>query len=248
MQIEILADDEALARRAADLVAETLAQKPDASLMFPTGNTPVKLFRELVRRVQNNEIDFSQTKILELDDYFGIGLDDERNLYHWLKRELIDPAGIDPSRVTRFYTDATDAEAEVMRMASVVKEQGIDLLFLGLGPNGHLGFNEPGTCFDASVQIVDLTPESIVSNAKYFGDDQDKVPRQGITFGIKSLMQAKEVVLLVSGAHKADILSEVMAAGVQESPEIPAVFLHGHPQARVLADEAAASNLGANPQ
>lgn len=248
MQIEILTDDEALSRRAADLVAETLARKSNASLMFPTGNTPVKLFRELVRRVQNQEIDFSQARILELDDYFGITQDDPRNLYHWLERELIIPAGIDPSRVTRFQTDAPDAEAEVQRMKSIVDAQGIDLLFLGLGPNGHLGFNEPGTHFDASVQIVDLTPESIVSNARYWGDDPDQVPRQGITFGIKALMQAQEVVLLVSGAHKAVILAEVMASKSQETPEVPAVFLHGHSNARVLADEAAASKLEAKPQ
>jgi glucosamine-6-phosphate deaminase len=243
MQIEILADDVALAVRAADLVSETLAQKPDASLIFPTGNTPLPLFRELVRRVQNGDIDMSRARIIELDDYFGIAQDDSRNLYHWLERELIVPAGINPTSVVRFQTDAPDADAEVKRMKAVVESQGIDLLFLGLGPNGHLGFNEPGTRFDASVQIVDLTPESITSNARYWGDDPDQVPRQGITFGIKALLQAKKVVLLVSGEHKADILSEVMASESQEAPEIPAVFLHRHPNALALADQAAASKL-----
>jgi glucosamine-6-phosphate deaminase len=248
MQIEILADETALSRRAADLVAETLAHKPDATLTFPTGNTPLALFRELVRRAKNNDIDFRQVRIIELDDYFGIAQDDPRNLYNWLERELLLPAGIKAAQVTRFQTDVTDVDAEIRRMESTVALQGIDLLFLGLGPNGHLGFNEPGTRFDTTIQVIDLTPESIASNANYWGGE-DRVPRQGITLGLKSLMQAKQVVLLVSGERKADILAQLMSLdATQITTELPASILYRHPNARVLADEAAASKLGSNPQ
>lgn len=237
MEIEILENEAALNERAADIIAETLRKKPDACLVFPVGATPLGLFRVLVQRVQASEMSFSQARLIELDDYYGIALDDPRNLYNWFERELMIPAGIQPAQVTRFQTDTADPSAEVARMEAVVQAQGIDLAVLGIGMNGHLGFNEPGTAFDAPTHMADLTQESILSNAGYWGGE-DRVPRQAMTLGLGTLMQAEQIVLMVNGQRKADILSQVMAS--DPTPVLPATVLKNHANARVLSDAAAA--------
>ncbi len=238
MEIEILESEAALNERIADIVAETLRDKPDASLVFPLGATPLGMFRVVVRRVQAGEMDLSRVRFIELDDYLGIALDDARNLYNWFERELMIPAGIQPAQVVRFNTDTSDPAAEAARVEAIAQAQGIDLAILGIGMNGHLGFNEPGTAFDSPTQVIDLTPESVASNAPYWGGE-DRVPRRALTLGLGTLMQAKVVVLMVNGQRKADILAQVMAS--EPTPALPATVLKNHPNARVLADAAAAA-------
>src|SRR5690606_20860124 len=138
-------------------------------------------------------------------------LDDPRNLYNWFERELMMPAGIRPAQVTRFQTDTSDPSAETARVEAVAQAQGIDLAILGIGMNGHLGLNGPGTAFDAPTHMADLTQASILSNASYWGGE-DRVPRQAMTLGLGTLMQAEQIVLMVNGQRKADILSQVLVS------------------------------------
>ena len=165
-------DENELGKTAARLVCDAIHQKETSTLVFPTGNTPLGMFKELVSLYQSGKVSFRKSKLIELDEYYGIRKDDERNLFAWLDRELLQQVDYLSENIHRFDSDAADPQSEARRMAEVVNDSGgIDLLVLGLGLNGHGGFNEPGTRVDSPTRLVDLTPESIMSSANYWGDE-----------------------------------------------------------------------------
>lgn len=235
----IVADDyDDLSRRAADIILAQLLEKPSSLLVFPTGNTPRGLFRELIARGRAKRIDVSQVRFVVLDEYAGLEQGDRRSLTTWLKRELLVPLGIGDDRLLQF-DPVGHARQECDRMeAAIAAWGGLDLALVGLGPNGHLGMNEPGTPFGEPCAHVELTPETIRSNAVYWGSETD-VPRTGFTLGLGTLSKAQKFVLLVSGARKADILARVLASPA--TPELPATVIHRHSTATVIADSAALS-------
>lgn len=236
----IVADDYAdLSRKAADAVARQIQSKPSSLLVLPTGNTPLGLFRDLIGLARLG-LDVSAIRFAVLDDYAGIKSDDRRSLTAWLGRELLLPLGIGAHRLLAFET-LGDAALEGPRMDAAIKAAGgIDLAVLGLGPNGHLGMNEPGTPFDQPSFHAVLTPATIRSNAVYWGSEAD-VPRAGFTLGLGTLGAAQSLLLLVSGAHKAEILAHVIK---DRDSELPAALVHRHPRATIIADQAA---YGSNP-
>ena len=218
----------------ADLVARTLAERPAATLLVATGNTPMGMYQELARRRADGLLDASQARVFQLDEYVGVPEDDVRSLYGWTRRSFVDPLGIPLEQVTRLMADGGDLQASCHAYDErVVAAGGIDLAILGLGPNGHLGFNEPPCAADAPTRLIELTPESVVSNAVYWGGE-DQVPRQALTAGMNVIMQARHIVLVVSGAHKQDILARTMHGPV--TPDIPSSFLQLAPNVTILAD------------
>ncbi len=238
MEINIVADYPQLSQTAARMVADALQQNPQMVLVVPTGNTPLGMFEALAALAEKGEVDFSQCKLVELDDYYGIPMDDERNLYQWMEDIFIRKVGIAPENVLRFNTEAADPDAEAVRMeAGLAAWGGIDLLVLGLGPNGHVGFNEPGSSFDSPTRVMELTPESIESNARYWGG-KDAVPPKGMTLGMKTLGQARNTVLIVSGEHKSEILYRFLTETI--TPQMPASMLKKMANVTVLADKDAA--------
>lgn len=236
MKLVVADDYDDLSRRTADLVAAQLVARPASTFVFPTGNTPRAMFRALIGRVAADRIDVSRVRFVVLDEYAGIAPDDRRSLTAWLQRELLAPLGIGDDRLLRF--DACgDPPGECARMdAAIARAGGIDLAILGLGPNGHLGMNEPGTSFDQPCAFVELTPETIRSNSVYWGSEAD-VPRTGFTLGLATLLAARSLVLMVSGSHKADILASVLASPA--SIDLPATIIHRHPCSTVIADRSA---------
>jgi glucosamine-6-phosphate deaminase len=218
----------------ADLVAKTLAERPAATLLVATGNTPMGMYQELARRHAAGLLDASQAQAFQLDEYVGVPEDDVRSLYGWMRRSFVDPLGIPLERVTRLMADGVDLQGSCQAFDErVAAADGIDLAILGLGPNGHLGFNEPPCAADAPTRLIDLTPESVVSNAVYWGG-QDQVPRQALTAGMNVIMEARHIVLVVSGAHKQDILARTMHGPV--TPEVPSSFLQLAPKVTIVAD------------
>jgi glucosamine-6-phosphate deaminase len=218
----------------ADMVMAQVKAKPDSLLVLPTGNTPIGLFRELAAR--RDEADFRRTRFVTLDEYAGIANDDPRRLFSWLARELFEPLGITRDRVSTFDPTAVpEDEAERIEHA-IADAGGIDLAVLGLGPNGHLGFNEPGSAADSRARLVELAPASIVSNAAYWGSEA-AVPHQAFTLGLGTLLEARQCTLIVSGAAKAQILERALAGPI--GPVVPASLLRNHPRAVVIADRAA---------
>lgn len=232
---------EDLGSTAARLVCEYLAEFPTAVLVFPTGNTPLGMYERLVEHYHAGRVDFSRAVLIELDDYFGITANDPRCLYAWLERVFLSRVNFAGERVFRFDTAAPDPQREAQRMADVtVRLGGIGLSVLGLGPNGHIGFNEPGTKPDSPTRVVKLTRASIKSNSEYWGAGTE-VPANGITLGMDLLLAAQKTILLVSGKHKAQILKQLLLG--EETPELPASFLMRNRALTIIADKAATSLL-----
>ena len=177
---------------------------------------------------------------MQLDEYFGIGDDDQRSLFAWLQRGFLAPLRVDERAVLRLHGDAADASAECARFdAAVERAGGIKVAVLGLGPNGHLGFNEPPSPADASSRVVALTPESLRSNARYWGGSP--VPTSALTAGLSLILHAEIVILLVQGAHKRGVLERTF--GGPETDDVPASHLRRSARLVIVADRAAAGDL-----
>jgi glucosamine-6-phosphate deaminase len=231
----IIADTyEQLSRLGADIVARTLADRPDASMLVATGNTPMGIYEELARRHREGSLDATRARVFQLDEYVGLGEDDFRSLYGWTRRSFVEPLGIPPGQVTRLEADTGDPQTACQAYeATVDAAGGIDLAIMGLGPNGHLGFNEPPSGADAPTRIIDLAEESVESNAQYWGG-RDQVPRQAMTAGMNVILAARHIVLVVSGIHKRSILERTISG--EATPDVPASWLQRADNVTILAD------------
>ena len=239
MKIEAHQDYDDLSRRTAEIVISQIRAKPSSLCVFPTGETPRGLFRELVDAHRAGAADFSHVRFVTLDEYAGIARDDRRRLSLWLGRELLQPLGVSEDRVHAFDPATSDPAAESARIERVIAEDGgIDLAIVGLGPNGHVGFNEPGSEFDSRARLMALAPESIRSNAAYWGTEAE-VPRFAFTLGLGTLLDSRTLVLIASGSRKASILSRVVQGPVTSA--VPATVLRLHPKGTILADRDALS-------
>jgi glucosamine-6-phosphate deaminase len=230
------ADDAAdLALRAAALIAGAIRARPDCKVLVATGNSPMATYAELAAMHGRGELDTSRVRPFQLDEYLELGRDDPRSLVGWMKRSFTQPLAIDDDRVT-WLDVAGDPEEGCARYDREVRAAGgFDLAILGLGPNAHLGFNEPPSPADAPTRVVDLTPESLVSNAAYWG--AGGVPARAATAGMDLILASREVVLLVSGAHKRGILERTLAGEI--SPDCPGSLLRLRDGVTVVADRAA---------
>ncbi len=223
--LNIQPDAGGLAQAAADLISEQVKVNPSLSILVATGNTPMPTYAELARRVTAGTVDFSRVTAVQLDEYLSVSDDDPRSLWGWMRRSFVDPLGI--TRTVRLESPAQFATA-------VADLGGLDLAILGLGPNGHLGFNEPPSPPDAPTRTLELTPASLESNAVYWGDLD--VPAGAITAGMDVILAARQALLLVSGAHKRDILHTALEG--PQTPDVPASFLR-RTALTVIADGAA---------
>lgn len=234
MSVEVLADPAALAVRAADVIAAEIGQKPDLRVLVATGNTPMATYAELAKRA---DLDASQVVAVQLDEYLGVLEDDPRSLYAWMRRSFVEPLGV--RQVVRLDGGADPEAASRAFDAETQRLGGLDLAILGLGPNGHLGFNEPPCGPEAPTRRVGLTPESLASNAGYWPDLA--VPREALTAGMPTILNARRVLLLVQGAHKRDVLHRALHG--PETPAVPASWLR-RANTLVLADQAAHPESG----
>jgi len=234
----IVVDDyEALSRAGADWLIGAILAQPEAAIVAATGNTPMGMYIELAQLRIRGLIDTSRLRVFQLDAYLGLAPDDRRALFSWTRRSFIEPLGIAAENVVRLAGDAVDPQEACRLYEAAAREiGGFDISILGLGPNGHIGFNEPPSPPDAPTRVVDLTPESILSNARYWGGD-DQVPRQALTCGMDLLLAARRTLLLVSGAHKHEVLHHTVEG--PETPEVPASYLQSASNVTVIADRAA---------
>jgi glucosamine-6-phosphate deaminase len=227
-----------MSQSAARIMADAIRRKPDLSMLVATGNTPIDSYRHLAKLVNDENIDASGIIAVQLDEYLGIGPEDPRSLFGWMDRDFIRPLGIDNERVIRFDAIAEDPQSAIDSYDRMVEAiGGIDLAVLGLGPNGHLGFNEPPSFADSPTRIVDLTPESIASNSRYWGDDA-VVPTRAFTAGMTTILAARQILLVTSGSHKCQILRKTIRGPVTEL--VPSSLLQTvSEKVTVLADDGA---------
>lgn len=241
VDLVIVEDYPALSRRGADWLVDAIQTKPDAAIVAATGDTPMGVYRELAERRSRGLIDTSRLRAFQLDAYLGLAPDDRRSLFGWMRRSFIEPLGIAEENIIRLAGEAADRWEACRAYDEAVRAMGgFDISILGLGPNGHLGFNEPPSSADAPTRVVDLSPESIISNARYWGGE-DQVPRQALTCGMDLLLSARRTLLVVSGVHKHEILHRSIEG--PQTPNVPASYLQSVSHVTVLADRAAWQGL-----
>ena len=242
MRIYMCEDYRGMSRQAANLISAQVIMKPDCVLGLATGSTPVGTYDQLVEWFQKKDLSFARTISVNLDEYRGLSGTHEQSYRYFMQEHLFSRVDICPENTHVPNGLAEDAEAECARYDVLIQDLGgIDLQLLGMGRNGHIGFNEPGDCFRLGTHVVDLAPSTIEANKRFFASEND-VPRQAVTMGIKHIMQAKKILLAVSGEEKAEALVKALTGPV--TPQIPASILQIHPDVVLVADKAALSKLG----
>ena len=239
MRLIRAADYTDMSMKAAGIIAAMLTIKPGCVLGLATGETPLGLYRRLVDSCNHGEVDFSQAKAFNLDEYRGLEPGAEQSYRFFMWKNLFSKINI---RTENLYIPdgmAGDPEAECSRYeAAIAGCGGIDLQLLGIGNNGHIGFNEPGDSFAVDTHLVDLSESTIDANSRFFGD-REEVPKQAYTMGVGSIMRARKALLIVSGRQKAGIVRRAFFGGV--SPDVPASILQLHSDFTLIGDEAALS-------
>jgi glucosamine-6-phosphate deaminase len=221
----VVDDGHAMSSVAADLVADVLAAKPSVRVVAATGRTPMGLYAELADRRTSGRLDLSTIIAYQLDEYLGLEGGDRRSLFGWMRRAFVEPLGVAQERVVRLPLDggAGDLAAACTAFDDALNERGgLDLAILGLGSNGHVGFNEPPSGPNDPTRAVELTEETIEANARYWGDDVE-VPTMAVTMGMRPLLEARRIVLLASGEAKREIVHRALEGPIE--PAVPASFL-----------------------
>ena len=241
LELERLDTPTDVAQRAADLIGQCLATRPEAVLLMPAGGTPLPLYRELARRQEAGEIDLAPTHRFQLDELLGVEPGNAQSFHSFLRVNLPQVKGADSdARLHLLSGDARDAESEIRRHARNLEELGgADLALLGIGRNGHVAFNEPGTAADAPARVVELAGATRSALASGFADGE--VPTRGITLGLREIGAARSILLLATGAAKASVLASLVQG--EPTSDCPASLLRGRASLRILADDAACSAL-----
>ena len=237
MKIYVEKNYDAVSRRAANLISAQVILKPESVLGLATGSSPIGTYKQLVEWYNKNDLDFSKVRTVNLDEYVGLPKEDDHSYHYFMNDNLFSKVDIKPENVHLPNGMAKDIELECKDYDDLIALfGGADLQVLGLGRNGHIGFNEPDDHFSTGTHLVNLTQSTIEANSRLF-DDESMVPRQAITMGIKSIMSAKKIVLIVSGADKADALNKCLNGAI--TPEVPGSILQLHNDLYIVADEAA---------
>lgn len=241
MRIIVAKDYKDMSRKAANIISAQIITKPDCVLGLATGSSPIGTYDQLVEWYEKGDLDFAQVSSVNLDEYRGLDHSHDQSYYYFMHEHLFDRVNIDPARTNVPDGTEADAEKECKRYEELIASYGgVDLQLLGLGHNGHIGFNEPASAFDKVTHCVDLTESTIEANKRFFASADD-VPKQAYTMGIGTIMKAKKILVVVSGEDKADIVAKAFYGDV--TPEVPASILQFHPDVTVVVDEAAASKL-----
>ncbi len=231
-----------MSKKAANIVAAQITLKSNSILGLATGSTPEGLYAELVSMYKNGDIDFSDITSFNLDEYKDLAPDHDQSYRYYMNKNLFDLVNIEKSNTNLPNGLENDSEKECIRYENAIdKSGGIDLQILGLGLNGHVGFNEPNSKFDKSTHCVKLTQSTLDANSRFFDNDISKMPHYAYTMGIGTIMKAKKILLVVNGKAKSNILFEALNGPI--TPEVPASILQLHKNLYVVADEEALSKF-----
>lgn len=228
-----------MSRKAANIISAQIIMKPDAVLGLATGSTPIGTYQQLIDWYKKGDLDFSEIRSVNLDEYKGLPADNDQSYAYFMRVNLFDSVNIKKENTYIPNGLEEDIARECARYNSIIHTLGgIDLQLLGLGGNGHIGFNEPGAAYEKETHCVKLTENTIQANSRFFEKMED-VPRYAYTTGIKNIMQARRILLIASGENKADALYRSLFGPI--TPAVPASILQLHNNVTVVADEAALS-------
>lgn len=244
MRIYKAKDYEEMSRKAAGIVSAQIIMKPDCVLGLATGSTPVGLYKQLIEWYRNGDLDFSGVRTVNLDEYKGISRENDQSYYYFMHQNLFDHVNIPAGNTHLPDRMEPDSEKECRRYEELIQSMGsVDLQLLGIGHNGHIGFNEPADAFDKLVHCVNLTQSTIEANKRFFASAKE-VPRQAYTMGIQTIMRSKKILIIANGEGKADIVRDAFFGPI--TPMVPASVLQLHNDVTLVADEAALSKIPAS--
>lgn len=229
-------------QRTAGIIAAQITLKPDCVLGLATGSSPIETYNQLVHWYEEGKLDFSEVRTVNLDEYIGLSADHDQSYAYFMHKNLFDRINIKPENTNIPNGLEVDHTKEGTRYDHVIEALGgVDMQLLGIGHNGHIGFNEPGDEFVAGTHCVDLTEDTIDANSRFF-ESPDIVPKQAYSMGILGIMQAKRVVMVATGKNKAEAIRDAFCGPV--TPKVPASILQLHPDFTLVADEDALSLVG----
>ena len=241
MRIIEAKDYKELSKQAANIIAAQIVMKPDCVLGLATGSSPIGTYDQLVEKYENGDLDFSKVSSVNLDEYRGLDHENDQSYYYFMHEHLFNHVNIKEENTNVPDGTQPDGEKECARYEELIRSLGgVDLQLLGLGHNGHIGFNEPAPIFEKETHCVDLTESTIEANKRFFASADD-VPKQAYTMGIGTIMRAKKILVVVSGADKADIVAKAFFGDV--TPEVPASILQMHPDVTIVGDAEALAKI-----
>lgn len=242
MKIIRAKDYQDLSRKAANVISAQVILKPDSVLGLATGSSPVGTYEQLVRWYNKGDVDFSEVRTVNLDEYRGLPKSDPQSYDYFMREHFFNHVNIRPENIHLPNGIADDPDAECTQYDGIIKSLGgVDLQLLGCGRNGHIGFNEPSDCFAKGTHVVDLAESTIEANKRFFASADD-VPRQAYSMGIQTIMSARRILIVISGEDKAEAVKNGFFGPI--TPQVPASILQLHPHVTVIADEAAMSLCG----
>lgn len=240
MKVIITENYEEMSKKAAEIVIETVKKNPNAVLGFATGTSPIGLYQNMIKDHKENGTSYKNAFTVNLDEYVGLTADHEQSYAYFMRTNLFDHIDVDQKNTNLPIGSATCLEKECERYNALLDARPQDVQVLGIGSNGHIGFNEPNTPFDSVTHLVDLTENTIKDNSRLF-NSIDEVPRQALSMGIKNIMQAKSIVMVASGKNKAEAVRGMVKGEI--TPALPASVLQLHPFVTLVCDKDAGSLL-----
>ena len=235
MKIIRAKDYKDMSRKAANIISAQVIMKPNCVLGLVTGGTPVGTYAQLIDWYNKGDVDFSEVTTVNLDEYRGLPRDHEQSYWYFMQKNFFGSVNVQPDRIHVPDGSNPNAEEACREYDAIIRNVGgIDLQLLGIGVDGHIGFNEPGQAFELGTHCVDLTESTIDANQRFF-NSRDEVPRQAYTMGIKTIMQARKVLMVANGANKAEIIKKAFFGPV--TPEVPASILQMHPDFILVGDQ-----------
>lgn len=241
MKVIVTKDYEEMSRAAFAIIKDIVVNKPDAVLGLATGTTPIGLYDEMARDCKNAGTSYKKVRTVNLDEYEGLSGNDPQSYRYFMDKNLFERIDIEKKNTHIIDGTAKDAAAECERFNQLLSELPQDLQLLGIGSNGHIAFNEPGTPFESETHVVTLAESTVRDNARLFSREEE-VPRRAFTMGLKNIMNAKRVLVLANGGNKAKAVLGLVKGEITEA--LPASILQRHPACTVIVDEAAAQLLG----
>lgn len=242
MGLEVFATVQEASARVADMAAQQVENFPRSVLGLATGATPIPIYQGIGRNVRSGRVTLAQVTTFNLDEYVGLGPDDPHSFAFYMRQHLFGPLALAPAQTFMPPNQGPDLKTRAPSYDRLIEGRGgIDWQLLGIGRNGHIGFNEPGTPFDSETHIAELSDSTRRANAPWFDNDMDRVPHQAVTMGLATIMRSRTIVLAAFGEDKADALAQAFRGPV--TPEVPASVLRSHPSVMVIADRAAARLL-----
>jgi glucosamine-6-phosphate deaminase len=238
-QVHVYRDERATARALARHISAAIRRKPDLVLGLPTGRTPIAFYKELCALVARGRLDLGRVTTFNLDEFLGLPPSHPGSYRRFMETHLFSPVNLPAERTNFLNGSAPDPDAECQRYEqAIVEAGGIDLQILGIGTNGHIGFNEPAPALQARTHRVTLRPETRRSNAALFEGESQAVPREALSMGMATILQARALVLLATGRAKASCVERMLHGPI--TTDLPASFLQLHPEVHIVVDEAAA--------